>query len=120
MAAELSSEEDSPLDALDDISTMGGLHHSSSDEEANTRATKRDIKSLLKIICNLLHADLSIIREDIYSLTDRVRVTEEETIEIKTKQVTLQESHAKMVQIQEGIEAILAEQDDKSYCKNKF
>ncbi|CAH2248714.1 Hypothetical predicted protein [Pelobates cultripes] len=106
LAAKSFLEGKFPLDALDELPTTGG--------EADTLATKSDINSLSKEIRSLFHAYPAINREDIHYLTDRIRVTEEEAIEIKTKQVTLKEFIARMTWTQEGIEAKLAEQDDKS------
>ncbi|CAH2223717.1 Hypothetical predicted protein [Pelobates cultripes] len=92
-----SSEEEASLDTLDKIPQAGGLHMESSDEENNTPATKGDIKSLLHDIRKMFQADLAILREDMLSLTSRIKAAEETTT-LAAEQKRLTDSQATITQ----------------------
>ncbi|CAH2327132.1 Hypothetical predicted protein [Pelobates cultripes] len=109
-----SSEEELSMDTFDELPQRGGLHHTSSEEEDDRPATKRDNKSLHKDIRSLIQADLAIIREDIHSLTGRVKLTEEEVSGLLTSQTAMQEAQATTSRAQESLAAKMADLEDKS------
>ncbi|CAH2330453.1 Hypothetical predicted protein, partial [Pelobates cultripes] len=91
------------------------LNHISSEEEDDTPATKRDIKSLLKDIRSLFQA---IIREDIHSLTGRVKLTEDVVSGLLTSQTALREAQATTSWAQESLATKMADLEDKSRQNN--
>ncbi|CAH2319599.1 Hypothetical predicted protein [Pelobates cultripes] len=113
-----SEEEETSMDALDEIPQAGGLYMESSDEENNTPATKGDIKSLLRDIRKMFQADLAILREDMLSLTGHLKAAEETSAHIKAEQTTLAAEQKRLTASQATMTLKLTEYEDRSRSKN--